>query len=739
MINSSSKSITIDNCNCINHAELTVIPKQLNIKFGVNGIGKSTIGKAIATVSADNQKEVLGELLPYGADKQNCFPSISGLDKSTKVKVFNAQYANKFIIEGDTLFEDSFQVFLKSSDCEELMSEINKKLNALQDTFAKQPDFDKIFEILSRIQDVIKMKGERISRAGGLGEVIKGNGYGFEKHANLKPYEAYYKSKDFSTVVEWATWRRDGIKKLNESNICPFCANTLDRVTINKQNESIETVFKKSALTVANNLITLFDDIKEENIANTDSIDRIRHNLGDKSKSEELVADLSELATETKYLIDKINNIRQFRPVNIGRSKIKELDKILESLVIDESYLKDFYRTERVLNTVNHINKQVNELLKQTTKLKELFAKYDSKLSTLVQERKNDINGFFGLAGFPYKFCIEVNQDQEAVTYLRPTSENINKVTSLSKHLSWGEMNAFSLVMFMFDAFSENDDLIILDDPISAFDANKKFAIIQRLFNRKEKVNLLDKTIVMFTHDTQPLLDFVRVKPSPTFRMPIEINATYLQNNNGCVTEIKIMPDDLRSIIELTRDLSRDHNASIACRTVNLRKYIECSITNPNSSSAYQILSNLIHGRKIATEKDGITNLPKKIFEDGCKEISSTYKIEDFSYDEWYEKLSAEQLQQNFYEISKNNKEKYNKVITTRLLLERKEGSLTQLCRTNPGLYKYINETNHIENDYIFQLDPRKYYCIPKDYEKELDEYMRDFLKQCSKDDEIVT
>jgi energy-coupling factor transporter ATP-binding protein EcfA2 len=722
-------SLIIDNCNCINHAELMVVPKQLNIKFGVNGIGKSTIGKAIATISAGNQQEALSELLPYGADIQNQFPSISGLDNDTKVKVFNAQYANQFIIEGNTLFENSFQVFLKSPDCEELMIKINKRLDTLQKAFITQPDFNDIFEMLSKIQDVIRMKGETVSRSGGLGEVIKGNGYGFERHANLKPYEPYYKAKDFTTVVEWAKWRRDGNKKLNDSNICPFCTHTLNRTVINEQNESIETVFKNSALTVANNLITLFDGITEKDIAKADSIDRIRHNLGDKSKSEELVADLSELAAETKYLVDKINNIRQFRPVNIGRAKIKELDKILNSLTVDESYLKDFYRTERILNTVNTINKQIYELLKQTAELKELFAKYDCKLSKLVQARKDDINGFFVLAGFPYEFCIDVNQDQAAVTYLRPTSENISKVMSLSKHLSWGEMNAFSLVMFMFEAFSENDDLVILDDPISAFDTNKKFAIIQRLFNHNEKVNLLNKTVVMFTHDSQPLLDFIRVKPSPTFRMPIEINATYLQNDNGHVTEIKIMPNDLRSIIELTKDLSSNHNASIACRVVNLRKYIECCTTDSNSSSAYQILSNLIHGRKDATEKDGTTILPEKVFQDGCSEIINTYKIDDFSYDKWSEKLSSKQLQQNFDNIAKNNEEKYNKVITARLLFERKEGSLTQLCRTNPGLYKYINETNHIENDYIFQLDPRKYYCIPQDYEKGLDKYMNDFLK----------
>jgi wobble nucleotide-excising tRNase len=55
-------------------------------------------------------------------------------------------------------------------------------------------------------------------------------------------------------------------------------------------------------------------------------------------------------------------------------------------------------------------------------------------------------------------------------------------IENAKQNLSFGERNAFALVLFMFDMLRRNVDLIILDDPISSFDKNKKFAIINRLF-----------------------------------------------------------------------------------------------------------------------------------------------------------------------------------------------------------------------------------------------------------------
>ena len=38
---------------------------------------------------------------------------------------------------------------------------------------------------------------------------------------------------------------------------------------------------------------------------------------------------------------------------------------------------------------------------------------------------------------------------------------------------------------------------------------------------------------------------------------------------------------------------------------------------------------------------------------------------------------------------------------------------MTLLRREHPEACKFLNETNHIENDYVFQLNPEKFYSIP--------------------------
>ena len=58
----------------------------------------------------------------------------------------------------------------------------------------------------------------------------------------------------------------------------------------------------------------------------------------------------------------------------------------------------------------------------------------------------------------------------------------------------------------------------------------------------------------------------------------------------------------------------------------------------------------------------------------------------------------------------------YHRIISIRLLFERVDGALSLLRKEFPAACKFVNETNHIENDYIFQLDPRKYFSIPSLY-----------------------
>ena len=56
----------------------------------------------------------------------------------------------------------------------------------------------------------------------------------------------------------------------------------------------------------------------------------------------------------------------------------------------------------------------------------------------------------------------------------RIDSRDNERISSGDQHLSFGEKNAFALVLFMYQSLADKADLIVLDDPISSFDKNKK-------------------------------------------------------------------------------------------------------------------------------------------------------------------------------------------------------------------------------------------------------------------------
>ena len=92
--------IEIRNCNCIKEATISVEPKALNIKYGINGTGKSTISKAISIAAIGGDISVLR---PYGiSESDEEQPEIQALEYET-IKVFDDSYVNDklFHIETD--------------------------------------------------------------------------------------------------------------------------------------------------------------------------------------------------------------------------------------------------------------------------------------------------------------------------------------------------------------------------------------------------------------------------------------------------------------------------------------------------------------------------------------------------------------------------------------------------------------------------------------------------------------
>lgn len=708
----SEVSILLENCNCIKNGCIKIETNALNIKYGLNGVGKSTLSRAIYLKSNKNEEEIRN-LLPYGEEDANkivvdgvCF---------NKVMIFDEKYVNSYLFEKEGILENSFNVFLKSEKCEKLSEDITKMLNDLKDIFNKDSRIQKLDELLSNFNETLKYSNGNISKKGGIGEFLKGNGAGFDKYVSLSAYKPFY-TMNTSKLSQWAKWRNDGTSYIID-NACPFCTEKL-KESINDDNDLISKVFKNSALTTASAIIEYLEIAKDLNFISDDSYNNLIKLIDTKNVEVQLTEEIETLARETNYLIEIINKIKDFKPLKVTIKELNDINNYLELLIIDKDKLDRFYNTDLIFSLADDIQDKVIDLKKQTGSLLGLFKQYNIYLNNLIDARREDINYFFKLAGFPYKFEFSLNDENNTSAFLVPNDIDNYRVNEPNKHLSWGEKNAFSLVMFMFEAINNDVDLIILDDPITSFDKDKKYAVVKRLFDNKG-VSFMEKTVLMITHDLQPLIDFVYNDMFKRLGLSTKVKACYIENNKGQLNEIDVSKQDLINCLQFSINTAKNPNFCMPIRVVNLRKYIEMTNANYFDSNDYSIVSNLIHGRIKPLLADGTTEMNSDDADSGMEAIKEIIGIDD--YGKIIEQLKSKEL---FNIITNGNN--YEKIIAVRLLFERNDKMLLDFRRKHFAACKFINESNHVENDYIFQLDPTKYYDIPSLYLEEIISFLKE-------------
>lgn len=326
-------------------------------------------------------------------------------------------------------------------------------------------------------------------------------------------------------------------------------------------------------------------------------------------------------------------------------------------------------------------------------------------------------------AGINYELEIQVEDETNSKTVLKQCfTKQKTDVKNIRQHLSWGEKNAFSLILFMYYAHMQNADLIILDDPISSFDSNKKYAILHRMFKNigKKDVSLVGKTVLFLTHDFEPITDFIVVGKLPKE----QVSASFICNVDGNVEEqIVNSENDVKLIVNECSRISRMENINIVSRVAFLRKLCELNGKSGVWGNAYEILSCLIHASEIRRKvgKDNFIEMKSEDIESGISKIREF--INDFDY---------EHLKNNIYttegikELYKNESNSYLKVQLFRAICEIAESDKIRLNPIDDGWYKFIDETYHIENDYLHYLDILKFNIVPDYIAKKVENIMAD-------------
>ena len=405
------------------------------------------------------------------------------------------------------------------------------------------------------------------------------------------------------------------------------------------------------------------------------------------------------------------NSIKLKALKNISSVSFSEDEKVeekLKNLKINIE-LFDRFKAEKTTSIIESLNSSLDTVLEKVGQLQGEINKQKRLVKILIEKHRKSINSFLTNAG--YKYTVEiVNDNASNYKLLLRHIESDGIINGGKQHLSFGEKNAFSLVLFMYEALHKKPDLIVLDDPISSFDKSKKYAIIDMLFG-KDNGQLRNKTVLMLTHDLDPIIDTVKVLNN-LFNNVCEAN--FLNTKKGVLSETKIKKQNLLSFAQICKS-ALESELDVVVKLIYLRRHFEII---DDLGDEYQILSNLFHKRKKEECKDqrkeiGNDLMSEVDFNSGIDKITNF--VAGFDYVTNLAKLKDLESLKTLYSEVENS---YAKLNIFRLIYDDNLAEIPSVLR------KFINETFHIENELICQLNPNEYDLIPDFILEECDRFI---------------
>ena len=700
-------NIRISNCNNIDDGEIIIIENKLNIKYAVNGTGKSTISKAIVEGVADraNQTSELTKLKPFKYfANSGIIPSITGIDELASVRIFNDEYVNDYVFRQDELVKGSFDIFVRNADYDSGINEIEALVKEIKILLSEDKEIE---SLKSDFNEIISAFGKDTKKgfhgSSALSKAFKGG----NKVENIPQGLEIFKDYIHSTEnIRWVKWQQDGKFFIDLSENCPYCINdiTSRKDTIKKLSDSYDSKIIENMSRIVNVFQRLNAYFSESTKVKIDEFVKSINGPTD---------DQADFLKEVKGQIERLK-LKFENAQNIGFHSLKDVDKVVDELNnyrIDLS-LFNHLSSNKTNDKVKILNDALTKIAIKAGLLQGCVKRQQRLIEEIVNSNRNEINSFLSNAG--YKYAVNLTEEPNGERRLKLFHVDYqDSIPDARAHLSFGERNAISLVLFMYDALKANPSLIILDDPISSFDKNKKYAIVEMLF-KKEKF-LKGKTVLLLTHDFDPIVDMILVHGN-RFEVPY---ATFLENRSGCLREKEIAKRNVRTFIDICND-NINSDSNIINKLVYLRRLYE--ITR-NSSMGYQLLSNAFHKRAIP-EKQGdgetVPMTPDEIMQ-GENEILES--VNGFRYDEILLLLNNDSNMIHLYETGASN---YDKLHYYRILFEGK-----QRLVVSDVIMKFINETFHIENNFIYQVNPREYQVVPQYIIDECDKHI-EILKRAS-------
>jgi energy-coupling factor transporter ATP-binding protein EcfA2 len=683
-------NIEIMNCNNIDTANISMVENKLNIKFAPNGTGKSTIARAIVLGAVEGSN--LNELLPFklrDSNPNNRKPEITGLNNLHNVMCFNEEYVSQFVFKQDELLNNSFEIFIRTDAYTQKEQEIEDIVAEIKQLFTGNQELEALIDTLKEMGGSFKLTKSGISKSStGMKGLAGGNKI---KHipAGLESYQPFIQSQN---SVGWIDWQTKGYDYSELSDTCPFCtSHTAEKIEqIRKVGQEYDKNTIKNLVTIIGAIERLGDYFSDEARSKLSTITTLKDGL-EKEHEDYLVT----VKKQIDNLVEKLEKLK-----TLSGFQFKDGEKVAEKLPLYKLSL-DFFselNSEKTQKTIDPINASIDAIIEKAGQLQGKINQQRTEMQRVVEKHQNDINNFLSYAGYSYKVEITGEGEQAQLKLLHV--DHTQHLIGGNQHLSFGERNAFAIVLFMYECLSKKPDLIILDDPISSFDKNKKYAILEMLFRRETNSCLKNMSVLMLTHDVEPIIDTLK---SLYQKFGNQTSASFLKLAEGQINEQDIRHDDFQTFAQICKN-ALDSDKDDIIKLIYMRRHFE--ITD-NKGDAYQVLSNILHKRERvidSREPQGTDNNYPEMdavkFSSGCADIAN--KLANFSYQNLLNLVSDVNVMRSLYGVSTNS---YEKLQVFRLLGLDIENSIIQ---------KFINETYHIENEFICQLDPAIFDTIPE-------------------------
>jgi ABC-type Mn2+/Zn2+ transport system ATPase subunit len=688
----------IKNCNNIDEGAIQITKSKLNIKFGINGTGKSTIAKAIKYSVESIEK--LKELTPFKLrnTETELVPQVEKPVEINNVFIFNEDYLNQFLYKADELISNSFEIFIKTHNYVQSIAKIEEILNGIKNVFLLNQELERTIGDFESLSKSFATTQSGLSKSSSLYKGLKEGNKLEHIPETLKGYTLFIKNK---SCTSWLDWQVKGGDFVDISEDCPYCTSS----TKDKK-EIIKSVAKTYDKNVIKNFTIIIDAIKNSGDYFSEDAKKTLEKITSKQTGLD-DAEMDYIVDIKKQIDNIINKLKALKEISPKSFKDDEkAEEKLKNLVIDIDFF-DRLKSVKTTEIITSLNGSLNSVLTQIGILQGEISKQKQQTKKLIEQHQESINAFLKNAGYKYLVEIVDNQTDDYKLKLRHI-ESTEKISGGNQHLSFGEKNAFALVLFMYEAISKNSDLIILDDPISSFDKNKKYAIMHMLF-RGDKC-LKNRTVLMLTHDFEPVIDTIKVLKE--FNNLTE--AKFLSSKDGILTEKDIKKNNILTFGQLCKKAIAS-NLDDIIKLIYLRRNFELL---DDLGNEYQVLSNLFHKRsKDKIEDHRITEADKTMsvedFNNGIERIKK--EIVGFEYDILLSKISSKIEIKTLYHSSVTS---YVKLHLFRILNDE------EFEKFGSVLKKFINETFHIENESVSQLDPLEFDLIPSFIIEECDKYV---------------